>query len=149
MRSKAIATAAVSLAALLAPTPPAHADAAPPGFVCQAAPSAGNLTVCVKGAVQIVPTGSATGTMTGSCIAIVLGAVAATGVGCQVNALSGGSYGNAPTQFLPGSVSETHFVSSKPLQPYELCVGGNYVALDGQRGAATGWVAFGCFTTLV
>jgi hypothetical protein len=145
MRTKAVALAALIGAAIV--TTPARGDVGLPGFVCRTAPSGGRLTVCVKGVAQLVPTGAATGTVVVSCITVVQGVVSTTGVGCQLNALSGGAYGNAPNRFIPGPVSETELVISRPVQPYEICVGGNYVALDGSLGEPSGWAAFGCFTT--
>jgi hypothetical protein len=148
MRTKVFVVTAAAVAMLMGPV--SAADAVPvPGFVCAAAPAGGNLTVCIKGVAVVVPVGSARAVVAITCEAFVQGVVATTGVGCQLNALAGGAYGNAPNRFLPGSATETELVlTSVPLQPYEICVGGTYSSLTGAEGNPNNWSVTGCFSSV-
>jgi hypothetical protein len=149
MRTKMIMIAAAGVTSLIVSALPARAAIELPGFVCQTAPEGGNLTICVKGEAQLIPIGSASAIVVVACEAVVQGVVTATTVGCQLNALAGGAYGNAPNLSIPGPSSVSGFVNTVPIQSYAICVGGNYVALNGNLGNSANWAASGCFTTLL
>ncbi len=129
----------------------AAADTQLPGYVCGTAPGEGNLTVCLRGDTELVPTGPTTTAVVATCTAVVEGVVETTGVGCELFSLGGAPSGAAPNLFEPGVVSASGFAeSSIPLQSYQLCVGGDYTTVDGGRGSgAVGtWAFSACFTTL-
>jgi hypothetical protein len=131
---------------------PLRASAADlPGFICGPAPIGGQLTVCVKGVAVLVPNG-ASAVITASCTAVVEGAVESTMVGCQLNAIAGGGFGNAMNVLTPGPTSTTAIVPpvTRPLQPYQICVGGTYFNIDGSSGSTPGnWAFQGCFDVTV
>lgn len=141
----------ILLSVLAATAVPASAHGQPlPGFACQAAPDGGQHTICVKGHVQLVPVGAATGTVVAVCEAVVQGAVTATIAGCEIVALAGGVYARAQNRALPGVAAVTHIVATVPVQPYQLCVVASYVATDGTLAdPANEWATRHCFTSLV
>ena len=145
MGIRTIVAAAVCAASLASPARAATL----PGFACAPAPGGGHLTLCVKGEAQLMPLGAAMGMVVVACEAVTLGAVTTTIVGCQLNALAGGAYGNAPNVALPGPAAATGFMTTAPVQPYAVCAGANYVGLDGGLGSDAGWAVEGCFATFL
>jgi len=154
MRTRVRFLAVVGAAALTAAggcaASTARAQTALPNTIC--ASGVGAVTICGTGALQLVPVGGMGATVVFSCTAFTEFPVLDTNTDCYARGADGTRI-SATNVWAPGDAAATAGSSGArvvPLQQYQLCISGEYVDLNGERGSGSNGLATltGCIADL-